>query len=98
MYIFYRIFDQGTLIANWYKQEIHGLLFQEVLPFLEVVSVKPGKAFVVDDPADDKLLWLLWCAVSGRAEAIISGDKHLLSLKNPPVPVRSVQVFLQQFV
>lgn len=76
------------------KQEIHALLLQEVLPFLEVVSVTPGKSYMAEDPADDKFIW---CAVSGRAEAIISGDKHLLSLNNPPVPVQSVHHFLKQF-
>lgn len=76
------------------KLEIHRLLFQEILPFLEVISVKPGNASIADDPADDKFLW---CAMSGRAEAVISRDNHLFFLENPPVPICSVQVFLQQF-
>lgn len=73
------------------EREIQSLLFQEILPCFETVPFEPGKAYVRDDPADDKFIW---CALSGQAEAIVSGDTHLLSLPNPPVPILTVQAYL----
>ena len=42
--------------------------------------IKPQKTFTVikEDPEDDKFLE---CAVAGKADFIVSGDKHLLKLK-----------------
>ena len=42
--------------------------------------IKPPKTFTVikEDPEDDKFLE---CAVAGKADFIVSGDKHLLKLK-----------------
>jgi len=42
------------------------------------VSPKEKFAVIKDDPKDNKLLE---CAVAGKANFLISGDKHLLSLK-----------------
>lgn len=43
----------------------------------DVVSTIPHLAILKDDPDDDRVLE---CAVAGRAEIIISGDRHLLKL------------------
>jgi hypothetical protein len=37
-------------------QEIELLLYQEILPWLEIVDVATGSPFIEDDPADDMLL------------------------------------------
>lgn len=43
----------------------------------EVVSTVNHLAIIVDDPDDDRVLE---CAAAGRAEIIVSGDRHLLKL------------------
>ena len=44
----------------------------------EVVVITGQLKVVADDPDDDKVVE---CAVAGKADYIVSGDKHLLSLK-----------------
>ena len=77
------------------QEEIKDLITETVLPYVETVTVK-GRAggtyppVIKEDPADDKFLFL---AVDGQARYIVSGDKHLLSLKKyrgiEILPVRS---------
>ena len=57
--------------------EIKELVQEEILPFAEVVKPKRHLRVVQRDPSDDKFIE---CAVAGKARAIISGDKDLLSL------------------
>jgi len=57
--------------------DIKGLIEDHVLPFAEMIPVGEAPKIVVDDPADDKFLAL---ADAGRADFLISGDIHLLSL------------------
>lgn len=73
------------------ESEIDFILTHEILPYFDIITVKPGKPIVKGDPADDKFIW---CAVKGRAQAIVSGDEHLLTLVKSPVPVLSVVEFL----
>lgn len=61
------------------EEEIEYIFSQEVLPWFEVIMVKLGQPFAIDDPSDDKFIW---CALEGRAEAIISSDHHLLKLSS----------------
>ena len=68
------------------------MLTQEILPWFEVVEVLNGKPYVETDPEDDKFIW---CAIEGKADFIVSGDKHLLELANSPVPIVSVKEFLK---
>jgi putative PIN family toxin of toxin-antitoxin system len=60
-------------------EEINFLLYQEIVPYFEIVKAKPGRVIVGDDPSDDKFIR---CAQAGRAKTIISGDRHLLRLKS----------------
>ena len=60
------------------ENEIGYLLYREILPHFKIVSAEKGKPVVSADPSDDKFIW---CAVEGKAEFIISSDKHLLSLR-----------------
>jgi putative PIN family toxin of toxin-antitoxin system len=60
-------------------EEINFLLYQEIVPYFEIVKAKPGRVIVRDDPSDDKFIR---CAEAGRAKTIISGDQHLLRLKS----------------
>ncbi len=74
------------------KSEIDFLLSHEILPYFEVVTVNPGASFVTADPSDDKFIW---CAMEGFAEAIVSGDEHLLNLSPRPVTVFAVKAFIE---
>jgi len=57
--------------------DIKGLIEEIVLPFSETVAVRDRTPVVPEDPADDKFLFL---ALDGRADFVISGDRHRLSL------------------
>ena len=74
------------------EKEIDFILSREILPWFEVVAVQGGRRFVNKDSEDDKFIW---CAVEGKAEAIVSGDDHLLKLKRSPVPVLSISALLK---
>ena len=61
------------------EEEINYLLYQEILPYFEIVWTKPGPVIVEEDPSDDMFIR---CAEAGKANAILSGDQHLLDLKS----------------
>ena len=44
----------------------------------EIVEIPQSIPRICRDPADD---WLIACAVSGRADVIVSGDQDLISLE-----------------
>ena len=77
---------------NLTESEINYLFTREILPWFEVISVKTGSSLLPHDPSGNKFLW---CALRGKAEAIISGDEHLLSLTSSPIPVLTVYRFLK---
>jgi predicted nucleic acid-binding protein len=37
----------------------------------------------------------IWCAIEGKANALVSGVEHLLKLKESPVPILSASGFLK---
>ena len=63
------------------ENEIGYLLYREILPHFKIVIAEQGESIVTADASDDKFIW---CAVAGKAEYIITNDKHLISvcLKN----------------
>ena len=61
------------------EEEINFLLYQEILPYFDVIDAPAGPRVIKKDPADDKFIR---CAVAAKAKYIISGDQHLLALKN----------------
>jgi putative PIN family toxin of toxin-antitoxin system len=61
------------------KDEIHVIIYKEVLPFFEVVETIRDVKGVCIDPDDDKFLS---CALSAKAKFIVSGDKDLQRLQN----------------
>jgi hypothetical protein len=71
-----RVFAYPKFQLN--SSEIEHIIYREILPFFEVVASKTGKKIVREDPTDDKFIH---CAMEGNAKVIISGDRHLLSLK-----------------
>ena len=52
---------------------------RRVLRKAEIVQPKTVPAVIADDPDDNHVLA---CAVEGNADLIVSGDRHLLSLKD----------------
>ena len=60
------------------EEDINFLLYDEILPYFEVIAVEPGPRIIKKDPEDDKFIR---CALAGKAKWIISGDRHLLALK-----------------
>ncbi len=76
--------------------EIKGLIEEELLPFVQVI--KPGtRVHVVKrDPADNKFLE---CAVAGKADVVISGDKELLAIRHyRRVRIQNPSRFLEAFL
>jgi len=59
--------------------EILGIIERELLPFVYPVKVKRSLNIITEDPSDTKFLEL---AEAGKADYILSGDRHLLDLKN----------------
>jgi putative PIN family toxin of toxin-antitoxin system len=62
-----------------FEKEINYILYNEILPYFEIVTLKLGQTIIQKDPSDDKFLH---CAKFGKASSIITGDQHLLSLKS----------------
>lgn len=75
------------------ESEIDFILTNEILPWFEVITVKAGMPFVKADPSDDKFIW---CALAGKAKAIISGDDHLVALDCSPIPILTATEFLRR--
>jgi len=61
------------------ENDIAYLVYKEILPYFEAVSVKKAISVVEKDPSDDKFIA---CAQASGSRFIISGDNHLLKLKN----------------
>lgn len=53
-------------------------IIQNILSICEIVVPRETLDVVKEDPDDDKILE---CAIAGKANYIISGDNHLLKLK-----------------
>ena len=57
--------------------EIKDLIGTELLPFAVVVKPRTRVHVIKQDPSDNKFLD---CALAGKAEVVISGDKDLLAI------------------
>jgi len=60
------------------EEEIEEIIKEELLPFVQVVTVKKFVSIIKVDPADNIFLST---ALTGRAKFIVSGDRHLLKLR-----------------
>lgn len=79
------------------EQEIKVLWEEEILPFITPIQVSSVKAVIKDDPADDIFLA---CAKFGKADYLVTGDRHLLDLKSygktKIIPLREFLSLLQE--
>ena len=72
--------------------EVTHIIEEELLPFINPVAVKTTLAIIEKDPSDNKFLSL---AAEGKADRIVSGDKHLLEMgKFKKIRIVSLQTFL----
>ncbi len=60
------------------EKEIKHIIEKELVPFIQPAKLKTKVDIIRQDPSDNKFLSL---AVDGKADCLISGDKHLLELK-----------------
>lgn len=75
------------------KQETIDKITRYIYQFSEFVVSEEQIHFVEADPKDDKFLE---AAVSGKADFIVSGDKHLLDLKKfRSIPIITGSEFIQ---
>ncbi|MDO8538247.1 MAG: putative toxin-antitoxin system toxin component, PIN family [archaeon] len=66
-----------------------------IMSFAELIEIKEQIDFIKSDPADNKILD---CAFSIRADFIVSGDNHLLELKEfKEIRIVSPKEFLEFF-
>ena len=63
---------------QWQETDIVAHL-KLVARIAEIVNPKIGLQVISEDPTDDRILE---CAVAGRADLIVSGDRHLRRLKS----------------
>ena len=74
------------------EEEIKSIINEDILPYVETVKITRRIKGICSDAADDIFLT---CAVNGKAEAIISGDIHLLSLKEfEGIPILKITEFI----
>jgi putative PIN family toxin of toxin-antitoxin system len=77
------------------KQDTKDKITRYLYQFSEFVVPEESIRFIEADPKDDKFLE---AAISGQADFIVSGDKHLLNLKNfRSIPIITAREFLDQF-
>jgi predicted nucleic acid-binding protein len=77
------------------EAEINYILYNEILTHFDIVEIKDCPAIIKDDPADDKFIH---CAKAGKANTIISGDRHLLRLKTyQKIKILTPSKFLNEF-
>jgi len=91
-----QILEEYIRVLNYPKfelsqEEISSLVKEELLPFVQVVIVKEHVSVIKDDPSDDIFIS---AALAGRADAVISGDSHLLQIQQyEGIPVIGIKDF-----
>ena len=76
--------------------EIKNIIEDEVLPFFEVIENTAEVRDVCKDPDDDKFIA---CALSAKADFIVSGDKVLCDVgKYKSVHIINAREFLKSFL
>jgi putative PIN family toxin of toxin-antitoxin system len=77
------------------QEETDSIIKYEILPYFEIVEVVKDVKGICRDPEDDKFIW---CAISGSADYIVSGDKDLFDLKQyKSIKIIKVSDFLKMY-
>jgi len=76
------------------KQETIDRIIHYIYQFSEFVVLEEQIRFIGDDPKDDKFLE---AAIAGKVDFIVSGENHLLAIKEfRSIPIISGREFLEQ--
>lgn len=68
------------------------IIEEELLPFVKPIKTKSKFNIIVNDPSDNKFISL---AVDGNAAYIISGDNHLLEIREfQKIKIITIKKFL----
>ncbi len=59
------------------EEMVKRIIYEELLPYTKIIKVRKKINIIKEDPSDNIFLE---CAEEGRADYLISGDKHLLQL------------------
>lgn len=85
----------GVLLRDRFRRYVTAADVRELVADLAAVAIvlrdPPDPVAVTRDPNDDYLIAL---AVAAQADALISGDRDLTDLEDPPVPVLTPRLFL----
>ena len=77
------------------EREIHSLIEDDLLPFVDTVQTRPISVPNLRDPDDTKFLA---CARTAQVHWLVSGDDDLLSLRKfESIEIVSVSTFLHLF-
>jgi hypothetical protein len=77
------------------NDEIEYLIKEEIIAFIEPIHVRNRLKILKEGPSDNKFLSL---AIDGKADYIISGDRHLLGLKIfRKIKIITITEFLEKF-
>ncbi len=93
------IFDEYLRVLTYPKfrlssDDVTRVLERGVLPYAEWVTVTSRIDVIREDPSDNAFLA---CALDGKADAIVSGDHHLLELGTfHAIPILTGRQFLSQ--
>ena len=92
------ILEEYGKVANQLASQFKSI---DIVPLLELVTVysemvlaKEMPLAISEDPSDQKFLE---CAVSGKADAIVSGDKHLVKMgRFQNIPIYRPRNFIER--
>jgi uncharacterized protein len=87
----------GVLLRDRFRRYVTAAEVPELVADLAAVAIvlrdPPDPVALTRDPNDDYLIAL---AVAAQADALISGDRDLTDLEDPPVPVLTPREFLDR--
>ena len=94
------ILDEYHRVKDELAGQFSGMDLQPFLQLLtvqaEVIEAPPLAPVIQEDPSDDRFLE---CAVAGKAECIVSGDKHLLKLVEfQGIPILKPAAFVKRYL
>jgi len=81
-----------------FKYELSKLDLMEelILSISQVVEPRIKIKFIKEDPDDDRILE---CAVEGKADFIVTGDRHLLQIEEfRGIKITSARVFIEEYL
>jgi putative PIN family toxin of toxin-antitoxin system len=76
-------------------EDIKYIIEYELIPYIQPITTTSHIRIIKEDPADNEFLSL---ALDGKADCIISGDKHLLDQKRfHSIHILTIQRFLETY-